>query len=194
MISEAEQRDTQGNLLNLITTCIVQNGLYETYSILDISNEAYRGQITPNDHKGFKSKMLGRLEDQPYKFKDFLVVGLTANGWDFLRHPNPEIIMTEVMLKAETPEQRDTLQIQKWVNGSSIHNGPDNKCTPDFSCCLGGINTPVQKRQEFQRIYKLGGSGQCIELLAEFLKKALDITADRTTKVVPIFPPPPTLN
>lgn len=194
MISESEQRDSKGNLLNLITTCILQNGLYETYSILDISNEAYRGQITANDHKGFKTTMMGRLIDAHYNLRLFVIRGLKENEWDFDKYPNPEIMLTEVLLKEETPEARDRLQIEKWANGSSVHNGPDNKCTPDFSCCHKGIDTPIQKRQEFQRLFKSGGATACEKLLTEFLKAALEITSDNKVKVIPIFPPPPSLN
>lgn len=35
-----------------------------------------------------------------------------------------------------TPPQQRTMEMyQAWVDGTPLHNGIDNECCPDFSCC-----------------------------------------------------------
>lgn len=65
---------------------------------------------------------------------------------------------------------RILMQLSQWVSGFSFHNGVDDMCCPDFSCCYPEIVTPLEKRQEFFKLYKEKGSEATIPMIAEFLK------------------------
>lgn len=40
-------------------------------------------------------------------------------------------------------------QLEKWVNGESIHNDERDECCPDFSCCDPNLLTSEEERRKF---------------------------------------------
>lgn len=70
-------------------------------------------------------------------------------------------------------KERCQFQLEEWVKGNSIHNDVDEQCCPDFSCCRKNVNTPVEKRQEYLKIYNEQGPDGCVEMLGGFLSNML---------------------
>ena len=63
--------------------------------------------------------------------------------------------------------------IDRWVSGESVHNKEKDMCCPDFSCCIDGINTPVEIKERFAEAYKSNNDIVLLELLDDFLSGAL---------------------
>ena len=57
------------------------------------------------------------------------------------------------MKKRKTKGERITVeeQLDRWVNGDSVHNLSRGECCPDFSCCNPELQTPVEVRRKFAK-------------------------------------------
>ena len=63
-------------------------------------------------------------------------------------------------------------QLQQWVDGKSIHNGPsrgEGECCPDFSCCNPGMQWPEEKRRQFLAADRQQRSAMCAGALGQLL-------------------------
>ena len=75
-------------------------------------------------------------------------------------------------------------QLQKWVDGESIHNmsmtgnDKDGMCCPDFSCCQPELLAPKDTRLAFQTAYLSGDQATMDKMLSGFFSKLLMRTAD----------------
>jgi len=76
-------------------------------------------------------------------------------------------------LKGESFEERTEDQLQEWAKGNSIHNHVDEQCCPDFSCCTEGGKATAEERDQFMRLYRAGGLGNCMALMGDFLGRAI---------------------
>jgi len=45
-----------------------------------------------------------------------------------------------------TPQE----QVDRWVEGESIHDDDDDQCCPDFSCCVPKLLAPRAVREAFK--------------------------------------------
>ena len=63
-----------------------------------------------------------------------------------------------------TPEE----QLQKWVNGKSVHNDEEKVCLPDFSCCNKAIDTQHFQRKRFQKAFLEGDVHTVLIMCKEF--------------------------
>ena len=64
-------------------------------------------------------------------------------------------------------------QLEKWLEGESIHDEETNTCCPDFSCCDPELQTHKEKRELFYEAYKSGDSVIAGNLMSGFLNLAL---------------------
>ena len=64
-------------------------------------------------------------------------------------------------------------QINKWVEGESIHNDERDECCPDFSCCHNEVKTDQATRKRFRKAYLEGDDEIQNEMLMMFLGAAL---------------------
>lgn len=55
------------------------------------------------------------------------------------------------LLRDQTPEFRRAFQLDRWVEGQSIHNDLENECVPDFSCCQSKVRLRRRLRVMFAR-------------------------------------------
>jgi hypothetical protein len=62
-------------------------------------------------------------------------------------------------------------QLEKWVQGESVHNTERDECCPDFSCCQPELLAPKVTREAFAKAYREGGADSQIvsEMLIGFL-------------------------
>ena len=74
-----------------------------------------------------------------------------------------------------TPEE----QLQKWVDGESIHNDEELACLPDFSCCNKDIDTPHFRRKKFQKAFLEGDVFTVGMMCEEFLRAHTKTTANK---------------
>lgn len=68
--------------------------------------------------------------------------------------------------------KRSDEQLNKWVNGQSIHNNIDEECCPDFSCCLPDVNTPIKIRKKFADAHYLDDEVTTMDMLMGFVSGA----------------------
>lgn len=59
-------------------------------------------------------------------------------------------------------------QLEKWVNGESVHNDERDECCPDFSCCCD-INTPKDVKERFAKAFNNGEHEVIHTMLMGFL-------------------------
>lgn len=86
------------------------------------------------------------------------------------------------------PQTRMTMtseeQLQKWVEGKSIHNENGNKqggeCCPDFSCCKPGLKWPKEKRELFANSDEKTQSG----MLMGALRALMDYEEIRKVRII----------
>ena len=64
-------------------------------------------------------------------------------------------------------------QLEKWVNGESVHNDERGECCPDFSCCRPELLAPEQVRKQFLA----ANIEQRMALLGHFLAAAMNLAA-----------------
>ena len=64
-------------------------------------------------------------------------------------------------------------QLNKWVEGESIHNDEKGECCPDFSCCNKKIHTPKEVRERFAKAYLEDDHKTVNSMLGMFLGGAL---------------------
>lgn len=74
-----------------------------------------------------------------------------------------------------TPEE----QLQKWVNGVSIHNDNDDACCPDFSCCNKDVNTSHFERKRFQKAFLEGDLSTVLSMCEKFLIDAVFLYGEK---------------
>lgn len=67
-------------------------------------------------------------------------------------------------------------QLEKWVNGNSIHNIERDECCPDFSCCDKTIHTDIETKQRFQKAYLENDQATVSKMLTMFLTGLLPKT------------------
>lgn len=60
-------------------------------------------------------------------------------------------------------------QLQKWLNGDSVHNDTRDECCPDFSCCRPDLLAPAEERELFIQAQ----DDERMRLLGMFLGRAL---------------------
>jgi len=60
-------------------------------------------------------------------------------------------------------------QLEKWVNGISIHNDERDECCPDFSCCNKEVNTPMHIRKIFKGAVESKNEDLKMKMLMGFL-------------------------
>ena len=80
--------------------------------------------------------------------------------------------------RKEGYSKRSDEQLNKWVNGESIHNDIDEECCPDFSCCLSDVNTPIEIRKKFADAHYLGDEEKVMKMLMGFLGGAFQDEVD----------------
>lgn len=76
--------------------------------------------------------------------------------------------MTDSIGRTMTPEE----QLEKWVEGESIHNGETRdkgECCPDFSCCYPKLKADELTRRRYYKAYKEGDQKTVNKMLGIFL-------------------------
>lgn len=68
----------------------------------------------------------------------------------------------------------DREQLQKWVDGESIHNKEFDQCCPDFSCCISELLVKKDIREKFYNAYILGDNLSTDAYSSIFLTALLD--------------------
>ena len=76
------------------------------------------------------------------------------------------------MIHGDTYKKRSLDQLNRWVNGESVHNDVDNECCPDFSCCNPQANTPIEQRKIFRDLH-LAGDLRAMDMRIGFLGASL---------------------
>jgi hypothetical protein len=64
-------------------------------------------------------------------------------------------------------------QLQKWLEGDSIHNAEFDECTPDFSCCTPETQAPLEERELFVNAYRSKDDQTVGRMLGMFLGRAI---------------------
>jgi hypothetical protein len=64
-------------------------------------------------------------------------------------------------------------QLELWVKGESVHDTENDICCPDFSCCNKKINTPIEERLAFKKVYEFGDEKSVNTFLMGYLGQAL---------------------
>ncbi|MFQ5453449.1 MAG: hypothetical protein ACE5D6_04605 [Candidatus Zixiibacteriota bacterium] len=64
-------------------------------------------------------------------------------------------------------------QLDRWLEGESIHKSDTDECCPDFSCCNKKIKTDRKTKELFIRAFKDENHELTNSLLMSFLGKAL---------------------
>lgn len=93
-------------------------------------------------------------------------------------------------LQGNTYHERCIDQLNKWVDGKSIHNNIDAECCPDFSCC----GSPLQDKiiwETFRSLYLADDprvSGMLMGFLSgfiynEFPDAKVNIVSDNSHKI-----------
>lgn len=79
-------------------------------------------------------------------------------------------------------------QMEKWVEGESIHNGersdPMSECCPDFSCCNPGMKWSTEKRKEFAKAMYDKDESKKMSMLGEALGQLLEYNEIRKVHIV----------
>ncbi len=65
-------------------------------------------------------------------------------------------------------------QLDKWVNGESIHNDERGECCPDFSCCNDKMDTPIDVRKRFRQAHIEGDDELKSQMLGMFLATSIN--------------------
>lgn len=63
---------------------------------------------------------------------------------------------TNDKIEGNNYKERNRDQLNKWVNGNSIHNKIDDECCPDFSCCRPDLLWNEEKRLLFKELVLKG--------------------------------------
>ena len=66
-------------------------------------------------------------------------------------------------------------QIDKWLEGESVHNDERDECCPDFSCCQPELLADKDTRQLFSDAFKSNQSEIYEPLLMGFLGASLSL-------------------
>lgn len=61
-------------------------------------------------------------------------------------------------------------QLDKWVEGESIHNKELGNCVPDFSCCRPALATKLEVRQKFKAADGIERMRMCGQFYADLVK------------------------
>lgn len=64
-------------------------------------------------------------------------------------------------------------QLEKWLNGESVHDHEINECVPDFTCCNGQPISLEPVRQRFCKAVNDGDDKTKFEMLGMFLANAM---------------------
>lgn len=66
-------------------------------------------------------------------------------------------------------------QLEKWVEGISIHNETTNECCPDFSCCQPELLVDQSVREAFRDAVLTGDEKTKMQMLAMFLGQSFKL-------------------
>ena len=79
-------------------------------------------------------------------------------------------------------------QLEKWINGESVHNDKRDECCPDFSCCEPELLADRELRERYRRAVAEKDEPTQLNILSIFLSAAfqtkdLYITGDAANYV-----------
>ena len=75
-------------------------------------------------------------------------------------------------------------QVEKWVNGESIHDEEHDTCCPDFSCCNSKLKADKANRELFAKAYSEGNDALIGAMLTGFIGQALKSLTHKKVHVV----------
>jgi hypothetical protein len=64
-------------------------------------------------------------------------------------------------------------QLEKWVEGTSIHNTERDECCPDFSCCQKEYLAPKHEREAFAKAVMEDNHQVAQQMLMGFLSASM---------------------
>lgn len=68
-----------------------------------------------------------------------------------------------------TPDE----QLRSWVAGEPKHDPENDRCCPDFSCCVDGSLAPLEERERYFRLYLEGNWEEAEPMLMKFLTRMI---------------------
>ncbi len=167
MIFYSEIKNNEGEVLKVVPMCLIEPPPgFQQYLVLGLDfDKPEENMSTPVDNPGYQTNMMGKLYGLPMEMQEFLKDQMAFDEWNFAEFPNPQVLCTEVIIKGLNRLDRCHIQLREWVKGISIHNGTDNECCPDFSCCQKGVNTPIERRKEFLKVFEAKGAAGAEKML-----------------------------